>query len=501
MQTSSSSPSEAAASTLVLENILRCLPQAARIGSCSLVSKQFRKAAAAVTQSVSKDLQADPAKHDSLLLWLQQHGKGLSSLQLSSPSTPLTALPCDNLLELELSECRVQLDPPGLPDSITGLSRLSLQSCLIMGDGSLAPLASLTGLQHLDIDIALPAADNVQSLVLADPAQPDPAAAAAAAARLSSGALSQLTQLTHLNVSGYLALRDEFLLNLSTLTTLQQLSLRPCQSLSGHGFPPPQLTASGASLASLQHLLRLTKLNLDLRQMSSRLDSEDLSGLTKLTALQHLRLERAEVEVALLPQCPGLVDLQLVDLTCVHSAAEDMLSYLGSLTQLSRLQLSCVIFDDLHGWQVSQDDEPSAAAASSAYTALAASSSLKHWSFKACAGIFNIFNILNDGDSEDDNNRLPAAAWDQFLGTGLQQPGLEIESLELDQVPFEELSARSLYALHQLKTLQRLALSRCAVDPELLSALTQLTYLKLVSVDVSTDDDAVGYDSEDIDED
>jgi hypothetical protein len=80
MQTPSSSPSEAAAESLVLETILRHVPQSARIGSCSLVSKQFHKAAAAVTQSVIKDLQADAAKHDSLLLWLQQHSKDLSSL-------------------------------------------------------------------------------------------------------------------------------------------------------------------------------------------------------------------------------------------------------------------------------------------------------------------------------------------------------------------------------------------------------------------------------------
>jgi hypothetical protein len=81
---------------------------------------------------------------------------------------------------------------------------------------------------------------------------------------------------------------------------------------------------------------------------------------------------------------------------------------------------------------------------------------------------------------------LPAAAWDQFLGTGLQQAGLEIESLELHQVPFKELSACSQSALCQLKTLQKLVLSKCSMDPAVLSVLTQLTYLKLASVDVST---------------
>jgi hypothetical protein len=56
-------------------------------------------------------------------------------------------------------------------------------------------------------------------------------------------------------------------------------------------------------------------------------------------------------------------------------------------------------------------------------------------------------------------------------------------------VPFKELSARSQSVLSQLKSLQKLVLSKCSVDPAVLSALTQLTYLKLASLDVSTECD------------
>jgi hypothetical protein len=129
-----------------------------------------------------------------------------------------------------------------------------------MGDGSLAPLANLTGLQHLDIDIVPPHITHWQSLVLADPEPADLAAAEVAAGkRLSSGALSQLSQLTHFSISGYLALKHEFLQSLSTLTDLQQLSSRTCKSLY-------LLAASVPSISSLQHftdLLRLTVLDLD----------------------------------------------------------------------------------------------------------------------------------------------------------------------------------------------------------------------------------------------
>jgi hypothetical protein len=321
--------------------------------------------------------------------------------------------------------------------------------------------------------------------VLADP---EPLAAVA---RRPISALSQQTQLTHLSISGFVALGDEFLLSLSYLTDLQQLSLRPCESRDG--VLPHLFSASSASLSSLQHMQRLTALDLGLHQLDSML----CPSLTELTALQHLRLAGAELDVALLPQCPGLVDLQLVQVYCLDNTAKHMLSYLSSLTQLSRMQLSEVKLKGWHSWRVKQRNKPSAAAACSAYTALAASSRLKHWSFEAG-------DELGDLNDPDEYHGLPAAAWDQFFGTGLQQAGLEIESLELDQVPFKQLSFRSQYAaLRQLKSLQKLALSKCSMDSEVLSALTQLTYLKLATVDVSTGDDDRDYahDSEEFDED
>jgi hypothetical protein len=210
--------------------------------------------------------------------------------------------------------------------------------------------------------------------------------------------------------------------------------------------------------------------------MTYRLKS--MEYLSRLTALQHLRLAGTLVVIALLPQCPGLVELQLVHVG-LNSPAKDMLLYLGSLTQLSRMQLAGMLFTDGHGWCVEQGDEPSAAAACSAYTALAPSNRLKHWGFTAGTDILDIEII-------DYYDRLPAVVWDQFLHTGLQQAALEIESLQLDWVPFKELSACSKSALRQLKTLQKLVLSNCWMDSTVLSALTQLTYLKLASVDVRT---------------
>lgn len=79
--------------------VLRCLPQAQLLGSCSPVSTQFRRAAfTAATDSIN--VRAG-SLNSSFQQWMRQHGRAVRGFQvLPSSRAACTVLPADLLQQL-----------------------------------------------------------------------------------------------------------------------------------------------------------------------------------------------------------------------------------------------------------------------------------------------------------------------------------------------------------------------------------------------------------------
>lgn len=235
----------------VLQKVLSFVSLAQRFGPCSLASQQFRKAAAEATTAIALDLHDSAARQDGLSNWTQQHGHSITTLQLSKLAQLLKALPssCSNLQQLDISQCAVQLgegdQQPGLLAHFTGLTRLVLQDCCAVAAKessnssdavpwdlrALAPISQVSTLQHLELHTARSDNDAYSPRV-----------------KVFASLLQQLTQLTHLGLSGHLKLSDSSLEHNSTVTGLQQLRIHS--------------NISTAHLAGLHTLPRLQKLDL-----------------------------------------------------------------------------------------------------------------------------------------------------------------------------------------------------------------------------------------------
>lgn len=221
----------------VLAVLLRYVPLAGRVTNCSLVSTQFREAAAAATLCISTNLRADELGNFSFRAWLQRYGAHVTSLQLAS--TAVTDLPCQQLKQLKLSHCAVQLGADSGQNALicsTQLTSLELDECVPAGGAQLPAVATLTNLQRFDLQLRTPG----------------PFHGIASDSLLQE--LSQCSKLTHLGLSGAgIVLSDASLQHLSAVTGLEALKL--------HWWGESSISAAG--LSTLQYLQHLRTLDLE----------------------------------------------------------------------------------------------------------------------------------------------------------------------------------------------------------------------------------------------
>lgn len=89
-----------------LEIIMQAVPVKQRVGQCALVCRSWASAAAAVTDSIMLDRDAD-ITDGSLQLYLASHGDSITQLHVPRLGRParwgeLTEIPCPNLKDLLL---------------------------------------------------------------------------------------------------------------------------------------------------------------------------------------------------------------------------------------------------------------------------------------------------------------------------------------------------------------------------------------------------------------
>jgi hypothetical protein len=248
----------------LLRNVLQRVELQQRLGSCSLVCRSWRSAAAAATPDISITLPAKtdltlppPQRFNSLEAWLRKYGRQASSLAAAwgggddafppmslAPKRPGLHLPCQQLGQLltfsardmmllpdaaataaaaatpeacmhtaEASSSSAALgetQPAPSPQFLSGLSSLAslqLKRCSISGwAGGLGGLSLLTQLQHLQL-----AQDAVQFDVEL------------------AGVLSHLVQLTYLAISG--SAPAAALEGLDQLQQLRELRLQGFQEI------------------------------------------------------------------------------------------------------------------------------------------------------------------------------------------------------------------------------------------------------------------------------
>jgi hypothetical protein len=199
-----------------------------RLSACALVCKKLARAAAAAAPPDELDLEFEdsPQRLDAFLTcWSSAHGSSLTKLHLSatrclasSHSNPIRQLPCPNLLELKLVDCRVQLcassEGPGLLHTCTALTALILNDPILL-DGDVdapagaVPAAAVARLQHLE---------------LTQPQAAGPEGQGSGAEVPLDILLPHLTSLTCLSFWTYYR-RSCFLQHISTLVGLEKLFL------------------------------------------------------------------------------------------------------------------------------------------------------------------------------------------------------------------------------------------------------------------------------------
>ena len=90
--------------------VFQFLPLTDRLGSCSLVNRQWHKCAAAATQVLELECPQRPHLQAAFSSWMQHHGSHLERLKLKGYEKSITSLPCPQLRDLELEHCTIQLD-------------------------------------------------------------------------------------------------------------------------------------------------------------------------------------------------------------------------------------------------------------------------------------------------------------------------------------------------------------------------------------------------------
>lgn len=163
--------------------VLKHVPQAERLERCALVNSKWHASAVAATSTLSvelkpklqrehhQDQQQLPSLTDSLQSYLQRYGRHVKHIKVWSSSSgnnqyleaphPLLQLRGPELLSLDVStahdlKCELHLVPgSGLPgvllDSVTSLTRLKLECCVLSGAKSITGLGALTSLRDLQL--------------------------------------------------------------------------------------------------------------------------------------------------------------------------------------------------------------------------------------------------------------------------------------------------------------------------------------------------------------
>jgi len=363
----------------LLTSILSHVPLQDRLGVCTRVCRSFQAAAVAATNSISTTSMNSQARCDSVIKWLQRHGGGVTALESQRQGYRqhlpcLASLPCPLLTGLNLYGLSLQ---PGFFSACTGLTKLRLEVCCVedsprapssAASNPLLQLSVLSSLQHMSLRAVRAgcSATNSQGTVL----------------DLPSSLLSQLVELTYLQLGLCQVQSDAALQHLHALTALQHLDL----DVGGLGQQQP----TEAALTGLQHLKHLTALKM--RHVRWAIDLHSMPAVTALTALRVLQLwDITSVDPAVLA---GFSQLQELDLECRQAwdaeGSAVLLAAIGQQPQLKGLQLS---FRRI--WR-----PPSAAA----FSALTASSHLQHLKL---AGL-----------------ELPAYAWQQMFLPGRCLPAL-----------------------------------------------------------------------------
>jgi len=136
----------------IWQRVLQYVPLQQRLGSCALVCSKFHAAAVAATDSIDTS-SSELVNQDSFLAYLQHHGSQLTSLKLNGSMVLEELPPCQHLQQLCLTDCEVQLGPDegclGVLGSVTGITRLEIERCVIYGRDAFAGLSVLVNLQHL----------------------------------------------------------------------------------------------------------------------------------------------------------------------------------------------------------------------------------------------------------------------------------------------------------------------------------------------------------------
>jgi hypothetical protein len=297
-------------------------------------------ACSSITVTLNRKLQTD-----SLLLYLQHHGKQLGSMHLTAllSREPLRHLPPTlQLTSLIFSNMRLQLQPgggfqgvlrPGLP-----LKQLRLQECIVL-DG----------------------ADDDERLTAA------------------WGVLSLLTELEVLSISCWFEGSAPFF----TTAVLAQLQQLTCLELDVKG----ELQGPNETMPALQPLQSLTKLPA-LKVVCYEPCSVTASVLSQLSQLT--RLELADPDVLEPAALAGKTQLQhlglaVCDPRALSGRAAELLSQLQHLTQLTYLGLRA----DLTG--IGEEEGNSSAAA---FSALTASSKRQHLNFSECKLPANVWQHI-----------------------------------------------------------------------------------------------------------
>jgi len=331
----------------LLTSILGHVPFQERLCVCTLVCRSFRAAAVAATNSISKTSLSSQAQCDQLSDWLRRHGGGITSLGAQGQGycqrkPSLASLPCPVLRDLNLVRISLQ---PGFFATSTSLTRLVLDSCCSVTNrlativaysnpysNPLTQLSVLSSLQHLGLRaLGLRfSVTNSESIFLAFP----------------RSLLSQLVQLTYLQLGSGQVQSDAALQHLPAATALQHLdldlqgciehlTLSTLQHLELTGRQPP----TPAVLTGLQHLKHLTVLRLCRAPWAINLHT--MPAIAVLTALRGLQLwDGTSIDPAVLAGCS---QLQQLELRCRDAwdaeGSAALLAAVGQQAQLARLKL------------------------------------------------------------------------------------------------------------------------------------------------------------------
>ncbi len=231
-------------------------------------------------------------------------GTGYSGTSLA----PLAGL--SSLKHLDLSSCEEFTDLRPLAN-LTALETLDLAACRLISD--LRPIAGLSGLVNLDLSEC----DQIDDLT--------PIESLAALETLGLNwcyqitdlrPLERLTAVRSLSLLGCYQIQD--LRSLEKLTALEDLMLVKCDLI---------------NIKSLSELGKLTCL--DLSECNNVFDLEPLAGLITLTSLNLRCCE----QVSDLHALSGLVAIESLDLFCCEQVAD--LQPLSGLTSLRSLNLHC----------------------------------------------------------------------------------------------------------------------------------------------------------------